>query len=89
MIFEHAPEDTRYRRWFAWFPVVLSGPDEWDRAKRLRTRPRVVWLRNVWRFRTRPSSYYALPDAHSRNALLRDSVEGWPTSFEAPRRDRP
>lgn len=81
MIFEDR-DDTRYRPWFAWHPVTLYGPDEWDRAKRLRTSARVVWLRWVWRYRHKPRDYIALPDAATRNALLLDSIEGRPTAFE-------
>lgn len=74
MIFER-PHDDRYRRWFAWRPVILDGPDEWDRSKVLNTTRRMVWLRTVWRLRTKPSPYYALPWAGTRNALLLEAVD--------------
>ncbi len=74
MIFER-PYDTQYRRWFAWHPVILDGPDEWDRCRRLDTTRRLVWLRFVWRLRTKPTPYYALPDQHTRNAMLLDAID--------------
>ncbi len=60
MIFERTKEDDDYHWWFAWRPVSLYGPDEWDR-QRLGHYPRLVWLRNVLRWRNRPRTYYALP----------------------------
>jgi hypothetical protein len=61
MIFEWRREDDDYHEWFAWRPVMLYGPDEWDRVKMLRAYPRLVWLRTVLRWRNRPRTYYALP----------------------------
>lgn len=60
MIFERRRKDDKYRKWFAWRPVVLYGPDEWSRERRLGAWPRVVWLRTVWRWRSRPRTYYTL-----------------------------
>lgn len=74
MIVERA-NDNGYRRWFAWRPIFLNGPDEWDRARRLNVRERLVWLRFVWRLRLERGNYYALPDAHTRNAMLLDATE--------------
>jgi hypothetical protein len=74
MIFE-APYDDKYQRWFAWRPVALYGPDEWDRCKRLNTRPRIAWLEYVWRYDCQPRPYYALPDEETRNNLLLESIE--------------
>jgi hypothetical protein len=61
MIFEVAI-DKEYHPWFAWRPVMLSGPDEWDRQKRTGRNARMVWLRKIWRMRTRPNTYYAMFD---------------------------
>jgi len=61
MIFERSNEDE-YKRWFAWRPVILYGPEEWDREKMTGSYPRVVWLCWVWRMRHRPRTYYALGD---------------------------
>lgn len=69
--------DKCYLPWFTWRPVFLRGPDEWDRMRRLDVLARVVWLRFVWRLRTRPQPYYAVPDGLTRNALLLDSIEAW------------
>ena len=74
MIFDCWYEDDRYHRWFAWYPVELNGPDEWERCQRLRCGPRVVWLQYVWRLKTRPGDYYALPDSNTRNSLLLESI---------------
>lgn len=60
MIFGGRREDREYHRWFAWYPVRLNGPDEWDRMKRLWARPRWAWLRMVWRMRGEPSTYYTV-----------------------------
>lgn len=62
MIFEKRI-DEEYHRWFAWWPIILHGPDEWDRARRLGTYPRWVWLRFVWRKRAIPDAYYVLFDS--------------------------
>lgn len=59
MIFERR-YDQDYHRWFAWRPVRLYGPDEWNRQRRLQAKPRLVWLRSVWRWRCQPQTYYAL-----------------------------
>lgn len=64
MIFEWPKEDDDYHPWFAWRPVILYGPDEWDRNK-LGHYSRVVWLKTVWRWRNRPRTYYALFGDHS------------------------
>jgi hypothetical protein len=61
MIFEPTMEDSEYSAWFAWRPVRLYGPDEWDRCRRGRF-PRWVWLTTVYRMRVRPRTYYALPE---------------------------
>lgn len=53
--------ECKYRRWFAWHPVRLRGPDEWDRQRALNVGPRLVWMRMIWRMKTRPKNYYALP----------------------------
>ena len=58
MIFEWTKEDDDYHEWFAWRPVQLYGPDEWDR-KRLGRYARWVWLRTVLRWRHRPRTYYS------------------------------
>lgn len=60
MIFGGKKEDDDYLPWFAWRPVRLSGPDEWDRQKRGYS-PRWVWLRRVYRMRSRFGTYYAIP----------------------------
>ena len=75
-------EDQRYKLWFAWYPVILNGPDEWDRMKRRSARARIAWLVPVWRLRIQIGNYYAIPDADTRNQLLLDSIEGRPTAFE-------
>lgn len=62
MIFEWTKEDDDYHRWFAWRPVFLYGPDEWDRRKRTGDSPRLVWLEFVWRWRDPSGTYYALFD---------------------------
>lgn len=59
MIFERTI-DSEYHLWFAWRPVRLCGPDEWNRSKITGGWPRWVWLRWVWRMRVRPDNYYAL-----------------------------
>ena len=74
--------DLRYKKVFAWFPVALYGPDEWDRCKTLNCGERLVWLRWVWRFKTKGSTYYAIPGDHTRNQLLQDSISGRETSYE-------
>jgi hypothetical protein len=61
MIFER-PIDATYKPWFAWRPVQLRGPDEWDRCKKLGTTARWVWLRFVWRRRCIPNTYYTIDD---------------------------
>lgn len=66
--------DKLYHPWFAWRPVKLSGPDEWERERRLNVGPRFVWLRWVWRYKCKPNPYYALPDENTTNALLRQSI---------------
>lgn len=58
MIFNRRADDTEYHRWFAWYPVKLNGPDEWERCRARRTEPRVVWLGYVQRMRVRPNTYY-------------------------------
>jgi hypothetical protein len=62
MIFEWRRQDSDYHPWFAWHPVTLYGPNEWDRERRLGARPRIVWLRTVLRWRCPPRTYYVLPD---------------------------
>jgi hypothetical protein len=73
MIFQRS-YDKRYYRWFAWRPVILDGPDEWDRCKRLHVRRRLVWLRFIWRMRMKHTTYRALPGAQTDNAMLLDAV---------------
>lgn len=63
MIFIGKVYDTKYHPWFAWRPVQLRGPHEWDRCKRLRCEPRWVWLSWVYRRRCRPNTYYEIADA--------------------------
>jgi hypothetical protein len=55
-------DDKVYHRWFAWYPVKLRGPNEWNRERHYGCGPRTVWLQYVWRKRNgRPlSTYYAL-----------------------------
>jgi hypothetical protein len=67
--------DEDYHRWFAWRPVVLTGPDEWDRTRRLNCWRRLVWLRFVWRMRSCFGTSYALPWEGTRNDLLLEAVE--------------
>ena len=52
--------DEDYHRWFAWRPVMLNGPKEWDRARGRNGYRRLVWLRFVWRKRSLPSTYYSV-----------------------------
>jgi hypothetical protein len=86
MIFENR-HDFRYKKWFAWYPIFLSGPDEWNRCESLGCDERCVWLRFVWRYRTRPGAYYALPGPHTKNKLLLDSIEGRETDVEKRMRE--
>jgi hypothetical protein len=65
MIFEK-PVDKEYHRWFAWYPVILSSPDEWDRQKRTGGWGRTVWLQYVWRMRSKYNIYYALFDGQEQ-----------------------
>lgn len=65
MIFERTYDDD-YHWWFAWRPVILDGPDEWDRVRANNCRRRLVWLRWILRWRNQPSPYYALPDDKPR-----------------------
>lgn len=74
MIFERK-WDREYRTWFAWRPVFLRGPDEWDRMRRRGARARFVWLRFIWRARMQGGTYYALPSPNSTNAMLLDAVD--------------
>jgi hypothetical protein len=61
MIFERKT-DHEYHKWFAWRPVMLYGPNEWDREKMTGGHPRMAWLCYVWRMRNIPRTYYALPE---------------------------
>lgn len=61
MIFSRSV-DGRYRRWFAWRPVRLHGPDEWDRKRATGKPARWVWLQVIWRMRSEFGTYYALGD---------------------------
>jgi hypothetical protein len=62
MMFDRQVEESVYRPWFAWRPVFLSGPEEWDRMKATGRSARLVWFRWVYRMKSRPGSYYALLD---------------------------
>lgn len=62
MIFARRQEEHEYHKWFAWRPVWLYGPDEWDRKRFTRRPPRLVWLRFVERMRCEPRTFYALPN---------------------------
>lgn len=59
MIFQRAT-DSGYRRWFAWYPVRLRGPDEWTRRKITGKPNRLVWLSFVWRMRFDVGIYYTV-----------------------------
>ena len=61
MVIDGKQYETEYRPWFAWRPVRLYGPDEWDRNKALNCESRLVWLRWISRMRTKPRTYYAAP----------------------------
>lgn len=52
--------DDDYKLWFAWRPVMLYGPLEWNRMRFENRRSRWVWLRTIHRMRCRPRTYYAL-----------------------------
>lgn len=67
--------DKLYKPWFAWYPVFLYGPDEWDRMNRVGAGHRLVWLRRVWRARLGHTTYYAIPDEHTNNNMLLASIE--------------
>lgn len=58
MIFEKKI-DKEYHRWFAWRPVKLYGPDEWDR-QRTGVNARWAWLQFIWRRRNLPRTYYSI-----------------------------
>lgn len=62
MIFGGRAEDDDYHRWFAWRPVWLNGPMEWDRKRALGSSARWVWLRTIYRMRSRFGTYYAVPE---------------------------
>jgi len=74
MIFEKR-YDQRYHRKFAWFPVLLDGPDEWDRTRHLDTTRRLIWLQFYWKYNTRPGAYKAVPWEGTSNCLLLDSID--------------
>jgi hypothetical protein len=62
MIWGGRQYDDEYKPWFAWRPVILYGPMEWNRMRFDDRRARVVWLQTVWRMRCEPRTYYALPE---------------------------
>lgn len=61
MIFQGRQYDTEYAPWFAWRPIRLYGPQEWDRMGAKNCEARLVWLRWIWRMRCKPHNYYAAP----------------------------
>jgi hypothetical protein len=56
----------KYEWWFAWRPVELRGPHEWDRMRATGHDARWVWLRWVRRMRCEPQYYYALLEKNQR-----------------------
>jgi len=73
MIFERSYDDRYYLR-FAWLPVRLYGPDEWNRCARLNVKERWIWLTYYWRYRARSGVYRAVPDENTTNKLLIESM---------------
>lgn len=51
-----------YHWWFAWRPIFLYGPDEWDRERMLDKSPRLIWLLWVMRMPTSPRFYHVRPN---------------------------
>lgn len=71
MIFGGFVYDDGFKKWFAWRPVKLSGPMEWDRCKVLGCKARWAWLRIILRRRSMFGTDYALPVSEDTRANVK------------------